>query len=112
MFEFDPLLLNRFERQAWDSFRDKAGAAGAASMFNLMVAWVVKLLQDGKTDSEVREKVVGTFYDNVSLMHRGQTMRNETIALAKAMVEQALGATLDEVPGRPDFSRAVRPDGN
>lgn len=90
MPNFDPSRLNRLERDAWANFREKAGAAGAESMFNLMVQWVGILLSDGKTIAEIREKVVGTFYDNVALMRRGQSVRYETIALAKAMVEQAI----------------------
>jgi hypothetical protein len=94
LFEFDSLHLNSPERDAWARFVAKAGASGAAAVFDLMAHWVLKLLRDGKTPSQIEEKVVGTFYDSVTLMNRGEVMRSETITLAKAMVEQAIDAAV------------------
>jgi hypothetical protein len=108
LLEFDPTGLTGAEREAWINFIDKAGAPGAAAIFDFMVHWVVKLAHDGKTASQVREKVVGTFYDNVTLMKRGQIMRNETIMLAKAMVEQALTGAAVGQPSRVDGATSAQ----
>ena len=89
----------------------KAGAAGAATMVDLMGQWVAKLASDGKTTSEIRDKVIGTFYDNVTLMQGSKATRNETIALANAMVAQAVDALSGMKLVRADALHAVRSNG-
>jgi hypothetical protein len=109
--DFDPLQLNRRERDAWAGFCERAGDECAHAMFGLMAKWVGKLLNDGKTSAEVRDKVVGTFYDNVPLMLRGQVIRNETIIVATAMVEQAIDG-LRRIEASPaDVLRVKEGDG-
>ena len=107
-FKFNPIRLNRPESDAWANFCAKAGDSGAAAIFDLMVHWVAKLLRDGKTDAEVREKLIGMFYDNVTLMNRGQATRNETIILAKAMVEQAIEAAASLGPSLANSGPSLR----
>jgi hypothetical protein len=111
VFDFDPLRLNRLERDAWANFCERAGADCAHSMFGLMAQWVGKLLNDGKTNAEVRETVVGTFYDNVPLMLRGQAIRNETITVATAMVAQAIDGLRPIEPSPADVLRVEKADG-
>ncbi len=111
MLEFDPRQLNRPERDAWTEFSELAGPEGAAAMFTIMVQWVATLSRQGKSPGEVREKVIGTFYDNVTLMNRGQVMRYRTIGLAKAMVEQALEALAHQDAVEADASAPLRIQG-
>ena len=92
MLKFDPNRLNLLERDAWMAEHTQFGEQGTDELFSFIVQWAVVLVGEGQTIAEIRETVIGTFYDDMGLIRQGQKARNRTIMLAKAMVEQAIEA--------------------
>lgn len=92
LLKFDPIRLNEGELRAWANVVAAHGHRRVVALFDQIVECVRMLADEGKTPAEINEVIVGYFYDNMSLMKRGQAIRDRTILLARAMVEQAIDA--------------------
>jgi hypothetical protein len=90
MIDFDLTQLTRREKRALAAVRDGCGRRCVAEMFDTIVFCAAIGFRNGKTATEIREAIIGSFYDDVPLMRFGQAARNETLILAKVMVEQAI----------------------
>jgi hypothetical protein len=88
--KFDPSRLDPLEKRAWAAVVDGCGHGCVEEMFACIAYCAVKRIDEGWTTAEICDNVIGSFYDHVPLMRLGQTPRNQTIILAKAIVKQAI----------------------
>ena len=66
------------------------GSADLANLFSTVVSWVSMLRDEGLEPSEITDQIVGTYRDMEHFVMLGPTISNQTVALANAMVRQAV----------------------
>jgi hypothetical protein len=89
---FDATRLSPLEKCVLAAVLTRCGRRGVEELFDNIVCWVVELVAEGNTAAKVRETVVGSFCDDALLMRLDQSIRNQTLILAKALVSQAIEA--------------------
>jgi hypothetical protein len=82
--------VNEKEKHACLERIKRDGTPSFFEFFRTILGGVETLLEEGKTDDEIRDEVVGGIHDADELRYIGHGFREETIVLTKAFVRQAL----------------------
>ena len=90
MPEFDPSGLSVSERIAWLERLKRDGAAGVTALFATIVRGVRILRAEGRAPVEITATILGEYYDIEESKISQSVLRSQAIALARAMVRQAL----------------------